>query len=1075
MVFGVLLLLSIFGPCSPCFVNSTCTEDCIEQVVLKACNLVYDLSGSLAESYRVKQLSNRLNLVHALAWDFEAAKDLYSIYPHASRASEVKAIQALIKKSPKLLLISEDQTLVDAGLPRGENFYSSKEIGDDFKALAIVLHNTGERTVIIDLNPEAAMQALKGLEQAYMLEKGYLIILTSKAWGCCFEPHQALIVAMVEEGLELLDCTQQMEQFTQQRENLNYVWLKESLKLIEIGIDPAAYLQEVLNERSFGLYSVASNTSSSTPLSIETFNSLLDFSLTERIPIQVAAFDGNTTELSYQNCYNFKGFYFGVNYLDSNLGRFKIVPKGYDCLIKQTCEAETSTIAGVTPFSSEKTIYLNEARALRGLPLIGCQNLVDELSNSVVFPRYVRVNTSNRNMAFGIVKFMQAYGYTKVNLVYSNETFGIDFANNVKKALKNSDFEVTTPEHLQPIGFTQGKVNEADFNKTVMELQHSATRLTLFLIISGFQNATLNALANSNYDSSQFVNIFQSQLNNVWQSNDPMLSKREALVLDNFVVTQATFIGSYGTEIKKALKLYLKELGGSLTVPRFDKATPCNSTSTDLTQVHCKYYDAVYFLVTTLERMLRTGKDFRDRELLMKQLRLTQIVGCTGFVRIYSSSNDRRDMDVQMLNIQRSDLHLTEVIVWTASQSSIFLLKSQDEIFDWEPPSDLRLNNMTGCFYSFVESDHRFEKGVRLLNYICASFGLVAAVFALGVMLFNKKVCADVLKEEFYPSIQDLLHSQMPRVKLVQYVAFSTSKILECNSVGTWMYYMSLMFLEDTVSTRVFIGVATFYLAMWSVLTLSVVFCMQYRPVSQIMNYFKLWLPLLHEVLFFPALCSLLKVYACTRAADDADIIDDLDYDDSYFDGDCNLKCWQGQHLVYLTVVTGVGLCSCLVTMAWATSWLSLSKSYTVRGTLKYYCLRTCFEVCLAAIANSRLPANLMLLLSTILLGACALGTKFTSDFINCSHLTHLIKRCSFSCFAISLTLSMGFHILEGPAASAVAQLSVIGLMAYACSNSKQSIFKMRGFNSTAYSLFWYELDEVVPGSAPIATLRTNS
>jgi ABC-type branched-subunit amino acid transport system substrate-binding protein len=895
------------------------------------CELVYDLSESFADSYALSRLQTELNFTHLLAWDSDLATDLGSIYPHVSREAEAEAASVVLKQLNvrKILVIAHDNFLASSVkgvvqesiiLPRTPQFART------LNRMLLTLRGTGVRTVFVDVESSSAKSLFEALEASHFLDGLHLLIMMPRTSEVQVTQGNATVLALVEEGLGVESTAE-----------ANARW---------VALDKTTIVGR-LRTRLMNLVNKKSNQDLGT---ISSSLLLTEFSfLNDRIPIPIAAFRGihNPSGIDNVNALYFKGMDFALERENDTLGQFFLSPSAFNCsaseyntpaVLECLSGFETSLVAGLSPYSSSGTRANIEAlKSLNiSLPIVGCFNTAGLLSDSKVFPMFVRVITTNQKMVFGIITFMKHYDYKTVHLFYSNETFGRDFAEALKEDMPLNGMTIETPVELQAI---PGDKSQPEFLEKVADyILQTNIRPAILILLSSYRKAFFDTLARRGVKAEDFMSINQPPLNFLWSDlTEPGLQDRMQVLLHCFDISQSSFTGEYGRELEKEFNSKLE-----------------NGEKTSAG--HCQYFDGTLHLIKALKKMMLIGKDFMDANTFMAELRSTSFVGCTGKISIEKDSNDRRDQANEIFNVMQEGKTYFEIKVALISKTNSMVWEELSTI-TWPGENNLaplqhRLNRDEDCGF-YEEYDQKFEAGLRLLTYICMAFGWFSIVQALGVLLYSARSEPEMLllEDEFKPSIQDRVQGWIVHLKFLQYMSVVMTQEVRAKQL---LSIFALSFITEVKSslTKLFLWICSSYMVCWSLLTVNVILKRSDKCHSKwLIEYTKLWLPILHEVLFFPVVSFMLKVFSCSRA--NSSTIPG--YSDSYFDYDCTSDCWEGAHLLLaLTCLSGL-LGGTILTMHYQRVWFDLSLDYTVQGCSDFFVTRTAFEVVLGAVSNSDL------------------------------------------------------------------------------------------------------------------------
>jgi hypothetical protein len=492
-----------------------------------------------------------------------------------------------------------------------------------------------------------------------------------------------------------------------------------------------------------------------------------------------------------------------------------------------------------------------------------------------------------------IVQLLRKYAYTKVNLFYSNETYGLSYADAVKPALEFNNIEVmTAPEdQVIPPAFLQ---NATDFSNIGESLRQSGVRPLVIFLLPTYNIPFFDYLVNNSFTPDDVWCLICINYNTNLLVGDPdQVSNRMAFIEGSTNPAPSTFIGELGEKARSQIE--------------DDGYQP--------TGAHCQLYDSALHATYALKHMIVTGKDYENHDVAIKALRDTSFYGCTGKVAIDSDSNNRKDQDTDILNIQLTDDGYVSVLVTVISLTRSQLITEKASM-QWPPgftsaPKQDRLN-YGDC--PFAE-EHRqdFESGEDLIKFI--GFNLIGVTVTLTAILMVKWRRMNRIKKleaKAEETFADKVVVLGIVIETLQYIGHGPkfndgedvlSVFSDYASGGTIraIEFTRGIYWSLLITVLVCIGI-------WLVSCL--VLWLNHREVKHAVLENLTWLaeasvPLLGNVLFLPLISVLFDVFYCVEAhgADASS----LDYSDSFMFRDCYEDCWTGRHLGF-AIAAGIAL-----------------------------------------------------------------------------------------------------------------------------------------------------------------------
>jgi ABC-type branched-subunit amino acid transport system substrate-binding protein len=606
------------------------------------------------------------------------------------------------------------------------------------------------------------------------------------------------------------------------------------------------------------------------------------------------------------NPYSFKGYFTAMKVIKASgyLERFEILAKELDCGVSTASIAYAKScikrdnafgIFSVSSASSAGAIaFLEAQKALNDTtPVIGTRTTVTQLKSKANYPYFVRDISSVELLATPAVLLLRKNAYTKVNLFYSNEPYGIGYAEAVKPALAFNNIEVVTaPEdQLVSAAFIQ---NAANFTNIGESLRKSGVRPMVVLLIPLFYNPFFDYLVNNSFTPDDVYCVVCVTYNqNLLDGTPDQVANRMSFIEGSIAPSPSAFIGAFGEKARSQME--------------DDGYVP--------SAVNCQLYDSALHATYALKSMIVSGKDFEDDDVAIKALRDTSFYGCTGKVAIDHDSNNRKDQDTDIINIQRTDEGYTEVTVTVISLTSSQMITETNPIkwplgFTSRPKQD-RLNYGDCPF----PEEHRqdFDKGEALIKYIgYCLIGLTLLISAVLLVKWRHLNQINRLDVEAEETFADKVVSLSLVIETLQYIShgpkfsdgedvlsqlsdYASGGIISANEFTRGMYWTLLV----TVITC--IGV-------WMISCL--VLWLWHREVKHPVLDNLTWLagvsvPLLGNILFLPFISVLFDVFYCVEAhgVDESS----LDYRDSFMFRDCYEDCWTGKHLGF-AIAAGIAL-----------------------------------------------------------------------------------------------------------------------------------------------------------------------
>ena len=526
-------------------------------------------------------------------------------------------------------------------------------------------------------------------------------------------------------------------------------------------------------------------------------------------------------------------------------------------------------------------------------PIIGSSNTVNSLSSRSNFPTFARTVLADSFITNVYLQMFKMFGWTTCGLFVSNETWGLGFKADFTKLAESNGIRIANDPILQVLPTPIPTIDTLR-NYTANFLDFINTKARVLIIV-----VNNNAILTIDYLYELGLRAGDLQVvANEWMTlglvttNDTEVNRRRSELLRGVIqFAPAAFLGSFGARVR------------SDYIEMYNYQPPTYS---------CFFYDSALAVAYALDQTIEAGQDYANPAVLMKSLRGTRFVGCTGTVTFQADTNDRAPMQYNVLNAQfgSNDSYITNftsVGVYDPTSSLVFRFTSDVVWCDGgtDVPEDLRKSSI-GCPFE-DKYDHDFPKGRGLLYGVCFGITLLTALMT-GViwrLWWNRPVTH--LTEPKEISIQDVVLMLGLGIELIQYISigpdltYFSSALASLFSVTTLDVQTFLSFKNGgfgVIWTLVF-GVVV----MW-VLMCVIVFChldyhLEWLPCCGFVgDVSEMAIPFIGNWLFVPITAVLLDVFQCVHGVGLSS--QSLTFLDSYLYNDCYLSCWQGLHIFYI-------------------------------------------------------------------------------------------------------------------------------------------------------------------------------
>lgn len=575
-------------------------------------------------------------------------------------------------------------------------------------------------------------------------------------------------------------------------------------------------------------------------------------------------------------------------------------------------------------------------------PIVGSSTTVDSLSSRKDFPTFARTVLADSFITNVYLQMFKRFGWTTCGLFVSNETWGLGFRTAFGALAEKNGISIANDPLLQILPTPIPSI-DALRNYTANFLDFINTKARVLIIV---QNNNAILIIDYLYELGLRAGEVQVVANE-WMSlgfmttNDTEVNRRRSELLRGAIqFAPAAFLGSRGAQMKADY------------VAKYAYQPP--------TYV-CFFYDSALALAYALDQAIQAGQDYTNSTVLLKSLRGSRFVGCTGTVTFTSDSNDRAPMQYSVLNAQfgSNDSYITNftsVGVYDPTSTVVFRFHSDVIWCDGSTtiPEDLRKSTI-GCPFE-DKYDQDFQKGRNLLYGVCFGVTLLTALIT-GLMWrlwWNRPLIH--LTEPKEINLQDVILMLGIAIELVQYISIGPNLSFLSSAAGTMLSTSTLdvqTFLPFKNGGFEIIWYTVFgVVLLWAIMCV-IVFChldyhLEWCPCCNFIgDLSELAIPFIGNWLFVPILAVLMDMFQCVRGVSESRT--SLGFTDSYLHEDCYLQCWDGVHVFYI-VASAISLAVYLpASVLLRPLWQELQEQLNIKTFPLYLLVKSVIEVVLVS------------------------------------------------------------------------------------------------------------------------------
>jgi len=634
-------------------------------------------------------------------------------------------------------------------------------------------------------------------------------------------------------------------------------------------------------------------------------------------------------------------------------------------------------------------------------PILGSSTTINAFSDRKKFPTFARTVLADSFINAVYLEMFKRFGWKNCGLFVSNETWGLGFRSVFTALAEQNGISILNSQALQilptPIPsidtLRNYTANFLDFincqaRVLIIVVNNNAVLLVDYLYELGLRGGDVQVVANE-WLSMSLVTTNDTELNR----------KRSELLRGAIQFSPVSFLGPFGAQV---LQDYTS---------KYKTQPPVYA---------CFFYDSALAIAYALDLVIRNGGDYMDPAVLLKSLRGSRFVGCTGTVTFDPETNDRSPMPYNVLNAQFAGnesfiTNITTIGLYNPTSTVLFRFYSDLIWCDGGTvvPLDMRLSTI-GCPFE-DRFNKEFPKGKYLLWGICAFIALLTAALTAIIWRIAWNRPLEHLLERKELEINDVIVMAGIAIELVQYLSIGPDVTFLSQALFKFMS-STTMDIQDFITYRnggyglVWTGVVSSVAA--SILMGIVVFlhldvrfdwvpcCKGLGEISEMV------VPFVGNLLFLPIISVLMNAYVCVKGTGTDET--SLGFVDSYLSVDCYEDCWQGIHVVHVVGSSVVLLIYTPIAVVLRPLWQEMQSPLNIKALPLYLMVKTVLQICLIVLSKTVKLTNHT--------AHCFLFLGFMGAFIAFS--------LRFQCFGYRRTQL--WHVLSLVAAFWVATLSTI-------------------------------------------------
>jgi ABC-type branched-subunit amino acid transport system substrate-binding protein len=545
----------------------------------------------------------------------------------------------------------------------------------------------------------------------------------------------------------------------------------------------------------------------------------------------------------------------------------------------------------------------------RSIPILG-STVTSELSEPQAYPMYLRPRVSSSFLAAVTLRLLRGLEWREVAVIYTKDAGDSqDFYEHLRAYSQLYSVDIVNKEELRGLPELLTHQAKSDINATLADIKAADTRVIVLFVPYYPQILT------QMYDL-QMTNYLLIYINSLSLSSFSGLNlhKFASVSQGALVLSPSLFVGTIGAELKQKVR----EIDRERYVPNT-----------------CLYYDLAYLYFYAVDYLLQRGMDYEDPAVLVKAMRETHFVGCSGFFKILKGSNDRDESRIDIYNLQldaRNNSHkLAKVGIVNPYGASPIAFSDTIQWPDLQPAFPYRKPKYLDCPYTQASIvPVPTSKAIALMIYSTVA-GL--AICTVGLIWRQWQTFSPEAISQKQPlSTDDVIVYFSIVLDYFQYISLGPDVSGLIGVLWSTSSSLSLTFREFIQLTNgmywVAINSVLVITAVWTIASLFIfggvlIFakckkCLKDCSLIQ-------WMGVVSNVLFLSIVSILTNVYQCSYGVSTA-------LTDSFMDKDCLTFCWRGSHLHYAIGTTTALLIYIPVSLLTRPIWQELQPNLHIKA-----------------------------------------------------------------------------------------------------------------------------------------------
>lgn len=652
-------------------------------------------------------------------------------------------------------------------------------------------------------------------------------------------------------------------------------------------------------------------------------------------PIRISANTGSLNPPGFpnatQNSMYHQGTYFGVKQIKSSnellssfeLELFDKVNCGVNAFVydfSKSCFNEIKNELGVAYIPSFYSSTIETLSLFKELdikvPVISGMGSSTILSNYTNFPNFFRLVSPLNFIVRSSIGVMKKLKWENLIIFYSDDAWGLDAYNNILYQESIGNLKILNKEKYRKISTVNSLKN--NYSQNIQDALDTGCILMFLLMSDPAPFYFLETLYDNGIRRGDFVYFFLTpsgtdQLN----SPDGNYLKRAELFHGSHIIYNAMWQEQFSWAFK-----YEFDKTGTTWFPGF-------------------YIDTVTSIAKTVQYLLDHGKDYENTTDFVQAFRFTRFRGTTGYVSFDSAYNYRNLFFFTVYNIyQKSDSKkfVTDKTAFISPLTSLYLNYNLSvwPVSGGSIPKDMKINYLNCLIYE----DHIIiAQRSRIIQLsLCLSILVVTCTLTLFQARKTKLTGLKLMTKVLYIQASDYLEIFFILIEPIQMISLGPpldklNKVLF--AIGN--FFSIKLISSFSLRNEQYWSV---YIVSLSVGYIWILICLlstqklenAFGAYSRKLNSLKLTLtPFMVSYFFIPLVTINLSIFSCKYTEKNEE-------KESFLDYDCNFKCWEGKHSIFIFLSTALIIVQPPMSLVYRARWQASESGVSIK-TSEYFCV----------------------------------------------------------------------------------------------------------------------------------------